>query len=683
MLARGVLHARRERQLLHLHPIPGVLVMSPSIDAHDNNHADDNDDDDDVQQEPTTERRKQTTAEAAGENVGRGTVNVSDNDHHDDNDNGNDDDSDTVNNHNHIGSPAARASKAPPSKVWLNWSVLISGLPKQDYAEACFRLQLTFDEESPAVPPRVQFLTIPYHPNVHPVTGLVCMPTLERWNQPQPMQAAPPPRTPLSDHARARRSITPNTEVNNDGDDPHHTPSSSSPSPSRAPPCTPHTPPPPPPPPPPAGRNPSQRPANSYVELLRDVQRLLSKPHLPSAVNAPAANLYRFKRDAYQRFVQQCSEASLRVHAGLPPYRMQQMQQQERLRKQRQQQQQQQQQQNQRASRPTTRQSQQRPATQQRRLQAVPVHYEEYRASWKITGSTRRITDGDSRPDDFDGDGYGFDTRGFDTRGYSGRTHNHERTRNRHPHSRTATRGKHYTTSTASSASYHNHRNSTSTSSSSSGGSAGVRMWPHPAARQNLLQAGSAPGSRMGRRVASTPLASARALRSAPVISSSPTKHTFTTTPTATPSNATAAPVSPRRGAPATVVIPNLPKVSSGWSVTSLVSASTSPQPDLSRNASHTSLLHRDNHRHSPRKPRLSRISSVGSEASRASTPVHFPPPSPSPSLLHAQHHTPVSPRPMTSRTDAEADDLISWAGRLEVATPFTDDTAQSPTLNF
>eukprot|EP01147_Barroeca_monosierra_P002027 gene2027-5100_t len=64
---------------------------------------------------------------------------------------------------------------------WLSWQLFISGISNQDYGSAFFQLMLSFNEDSNLHTPQAQFKTIPYHPNIHPVSGFLRCPFLSRW----------------------------------------------------------------------------------------------------------------------------------------------------------------------------------------------------------------------------------------------------------------------------------------------------------------------------------------------------------------------------------------------------------------------------------------------------------------------------------------------------------------------
>lgn len=66
-----------------------------------------------------------------------------------------------------------------------NWNAVIKGLAGTPWEGGIFHLRLKFTNTYNTSLPSVQFMTIPYHPNVHPVSGVPALEILskEHWNE--------------------------------------------------------------------------------------------------------------------------------------------------------------------------------------------------------------------------------------------------------------------------------------------------------------------------------------------------------------------------------------------------------------------------------------------------------------------------------------------------------------------
>ena len=77
----------------------------------------------------------------------------------------------------------AHCTAAPINDTDLfHWSATLKGPVDSPYEDGEFKLDITFPEEYPFKPPRVQFVTSIYHPNISTDDGSICMDTLTTSN---------------------------------------------------------------------------------------------------------------------------------------------------------------------------------------------------------------------------------------------------------------------------------------------------------------------------------------------------------------------------------------------------------------------------------------------------------------------------------------------------------------------
>lgn len=69
-------------------------------------------------------------------------------------------------------------SASPKGDDLLNWTAVLQGPSESSYKGGKFHLSVSFSENYPFKPPKVQFVTKIYHPNVDP-EGNICMEILK------------------------------------------------------------------------------------------------------------------------------------------------------------------------------------------------------------------------------------------------------------------------------------------------------------------------------------------------------------------------------------------------------------------------------------------------------------------------------------------------------------------------
>ncbi|ORX43775.1 UBC-like protein, partial [Piromyces finnis] len=62
---------------------------------------------------------------------------------------------------------------------YYHWKAKISGLKGTSWEGGIFSIEMNFNEEYDSVPPKIIFLTVPFHPNIDMTTGKPCVDFLD------------------------------------------------------------------------------------------------------------------------------------------------------------------------------------------------------------------------------------------------------------------------------------------------------------------------------------------------------------------------------------------------------------------------------------------------------------------------------------------------------------------------
>ncbi len=82
-----------------------------------------------------------------------------------------------------IKDPPTNCSAGPIEDDLYKWSGFIIGPDDTPYAGGCFNLNITFPSEYPFKPPKINFSTKIYHPNIEKTAGAICLDVLNRnWS---------------------------------------------------------------------------------------------------------------------------------------------------------------------------------------------------------------------------------------------------------------------------------------------------------------------------------------------------------------------------------------------------------------------------------------------------------------------------------------------------------------------
>ncbi|KAJ1471525.1 ubiquitin-conjugating enzyme E2D 1, isoform CRA_a, partial [Baffinella frigidus] len=77
--------------------------------------------------------------------------------------------------------PLTYFGAGPVGTDLFHWQATILGPPDSPYSDGCFSLRIQFPQDYPFAPPKMQFTTKIYHPNINE-SGGICLDILKQDN---------------------------------------------------------------------------------------------------------------------------------------------------------------------------------------------------------------------------------------------------------------------------------------------------------------------------------------------------------------------------------------------------------------------------------------------------------------------------------------------------------------------
>ena len=68
----------------------------------------------------------------------------------------------------------------PDANDMTKWEAIIIGPDDTDWQGGIFKMTVTFDNDYPQSPPKCQFITKMFHPNIYENTGAICLDILQK-----------------------------------------------------------------------------------------------------------------------------------------------------------------------------------------------------------------------------------------------------------------------------------------------------------------------------------------------------------------------------------------------------------------------------------------------------------------------------------------------------------------------